>query len=201
VIIENLFPTAVSFFDLGRSFTDAEMSCVKNQPLKDNTGNKSSINTKLLNAPELTNIAEFVNKAVAEYVATVYLPANDIEVYIKQSWGNVTNPGQYHHKHSHPNSFLSGVLYFHAEKNIDKITFFKNELAQLKLKTNNWNLFNSESWYFPVETGKLVLFPSTLQHMVTTTESKEPRISLAFNTFLRGDLGDEHDLTRLILEK
>ena len=82
MIIENLFPTAVSFFDLGRSFTDAEMSCVKNQPLKDNTGNKSSINTKLLNAPELTNIAEFVNKAVAEYVATVYLPANDIEVYI-----------------------------------------------------------------------------------------------------------------------
>lgn len=201
MIIENLFPTAVSFFDLGRSFTDAEMSFVKNQPLKANTGNKSSINTKLLSAPELAGVAEFVNKAVTEYVAAIYRPANDIEVYITQSWGNVTNPGQYHHKHSHPNSFLSGVLYFHAEKNIDKITFFKNELTQLKLKTNDWNLFNSESWYFPVETGKLVLFPSTLQHMVTTTESKEPRISLAFNTFLRGDLGDEDDLTRLILEK
>lgn len=201
MIIENLFPTAVSFFNLGRNFTEEELAFVSGAALKPNTGNRSSVNTKLLDAPELADVNAFVLRSTQEYLRAVYSPANNIELYVTQSWSNVTKPGEYHHKHKHPNSFLSGVIYFHAEKDVDKITFFKNEASNFKLKADSWNAYNSESWYFPVETGKLVIFPSTLEHMVTTTESKEPRISLAFNTFLRGDLGDEDDLTRLILEK
>lgn len=201
MIIENLFPTPVSFFDLNRPFTSEEISFVKGLELKENTGNKSSINTKILNTPELSQLNSFVNQCIQEYLHAVYSPANDIELYVTQSWANVTKTGQYHHKHKHPNSFISGVIYLHAEKNVDRITFFKDNQSQFRLKTDNWNFYNSESWYFPVETGKLVIFPSTLEHMVTTTMSQEDRISIAFNTFLRGDLGDEEELTRLILEK
>lgn len=200
MIIENLFPTAISFFDLGRNFTEEELAFVKGLELKENTGNKSSVNTKVLNAPELANINGFINRSVQEYFQTIYNPATDIEVYTTQSWSNVTNPGEYHHKHRHHNSFISGVLYFQVEKDVDKITFFKPDASNFWLKTKAWNLHNSEAWYYPIETGKLVIFPSTLEHMVTITESKSPRISLAFNTFLRGDIGDEDNLTRLILE-
>jgi uncharacterized protein (TIGR02466 family) len=201
MIIENLFPTAVSFFDLNRPFTEEELSFVKELPLRSNAGNRSSEDSKILNSPQLADINVFINSAVQKYLAAVYAPADSVGLYVTQSWLNVTNSGEFHHKHRHPNSFLSGVFYFNAEKDVDKITFFKTEQAQLRIRTEVWNPYNSESWYFPVETGKLVLFPSTLEHMVTKTESKEPRISLAFNTFLRGELGDQADLTHLILEK
>lgn len=200
MIIENIFPTPVSFFDFGRDFTETEMSFIKATPLKANTGNKSSVNTKMLDAPELADIKDFINRSVQEYFHTIYSPANDIQLYTTQSWLNVTQPGEYHHKHRHHNSFVSGVLYIHAEKDIDKITFFKPDASNFWVKNGAWNVYNSESWYFPVKTGELVIFPSTLEHMVTITESQDPRISLAFNTFFRGDMGDEDNLTRLILE-
>jgi hypothetical protein len=45
----------------------------------------------------------------------------------------------------------------------------------------------------------LILFPSSLTHMVQTVESEQTRISLAFNTFPVGHVGDEMDLTGLSL--
>ena len=50
-----------------------------------------------------------------------------------------------------------------------------------------------------VESGDLVLFPSSFQHEVPQTTSKETRISIAFNTFIRGYLGDETSSTALYL--
>ena len=52
---------------------------------------------------------------------------------------------------------------------------------------------------FSVGTCDLVLFPSSLAHMVEQTESQDTRISLSFNTFLKGLIGDEPTLTALHL--
>lgn len=201
MIIENLFPIPVSFSSLGRSFTEEEISFARGLPMRACTGNNTSINTNVLKEPELASINEFISGAIKKHFETVQVPSNNVELYVTQSWINVTKTGEYHHKHWHPNSFLSGVFYFNAEKDVDRITFFRNQVSQLRIETEDWNIYNSDSWYFPVETGQLVMFPSMLEHMVTKTISKEPRISLAFNTFLRGDLGIATDLTHLILEK
>ena len=34
------------------------------------------------------------------------------EIYITQSWIINSNPNQYHPKHKHPNSVISGVMFF-----------------------------------------------------------------------------------------
>ena len=47
----------------------------------------------------------------------------NIKIYITQSWLNYTNFKQYHHAHSHNNSFVSGVFYLKADKNFDFISF------------------------------------------------------------------------------
>jgi len=60
-------------------------------------------------------------------------------------------------------------------------------------------LYNSESWWFEVGTGDLLLFPSSLTHMVETVQEDE-RISLSFNTFPVGYVGDESSLTALHLK-
>ncbi len=70
---------------------------------------------------------------------------------------------------------------------------------QIKLPTENFNLFNSESWWFEVATGDLMLFPSSLTHMVETVKSDKTRISISFNTFPKGYVGEDLDLTGLHL--
>ena len=57
---------------------------------------------------------------------------------------------------------------------------------------------NSESWWFEVNEGDVIMFPSSLTHMVQTVDGEE-RISIAFNTFLKGTVGDTNDLTELML--
>jgi hypothetical protein len=46
----------------------------------------------------------------------------------------------------------------------------------------------------------LILFPSSLTHMVPTIQGEQTRISLSFNTFPVGTVGEEMDLTGLKLE-
>jgi uncharacterized protein (TIGR02466 family) len=129
----------------------------------------------------------------------VEMPKNDIRAKITQSWINYTEKGEYHHKHRHPNSYLSGVLYINAKKPNDKIYFYKEGYRQFKFGIKEFNPFNSESWFFEVESLDIVIFPSHLEHMVVTAENNETRVSLSFNTFLSGNIGNSADLTELIL--
>ena len=45
----------------------------------------------------------------------------------------------------------------------------------------------------------LVIFPSSLMHNVPTVKSDQVRISLAFNTFVKGVLGKDDQLSRVNL--
>ena len=50
-----------------------------------------------------------------------------------------------------------------------------------------------------LEQDQLFLFPSGLQHFVEPNSSPLPRHSIAFNTFIRGKLGDYRDVSELTL--
>ena len=45
----------------------------------------------------------------------------------------------------------------------------------------------------------LILFSSGLQHFVEPNKTAEPRYSIAFNTFIKGKLGDYRDVSELTL--
>lgn len=197
--INHLFPTPVGFFKLDREFTEDEKNYVLNQEKYPNMGNVTSSDRYIFDKPEMGALNTFVNECVKEYFQSVYSPKHEVETYITQSWANYTDPGQYHHKHEHPNSFISGVLYLQAEKESDRIYFYKNGYQQIKVPTENYNLYNSDSWWFEVNTGDVVLFPSHLTHMVETVKGDHTRISIAFNVFLKGYIGDESSLTALHL--
>ena len=146
----------------------------------------------------MANIKTFVESSVTEYLRSVYAPKNEVSLRITQSWLNYCQSGQWHHKHSHPNSFISGVLYIKAARERDRINFYRDGYQQIKLPTDNWNLHNSDSWWFEVGAGDLMLFPSQLPHMVETVQQE--RVSLSFNTFPIGNIGEEETLTALHLE-
>jgi len=174
-----------------------ELAFLKNQKTRANTGNTSSINNVILRSEKLERLKKFIDGKVIEYFNTVYNPKNKLKLKITQSWVNYSEQGQYHHKHAHPNSFVSGVFYVQADKEKDKIHFFQSSYQPIYFVPKEWNIWNSESWWYEVGTGDLILFPSSLTHMVQTINHKQTRISLSFNTYPIGFLGEENTLTGL----
>jgi uncharacterized protein (TIGR02466 family) len=194
--LNSLFPTAVGKFNLGREFTTKELFFIDNQPMYENMGNTTSDNRYVFKDEALASLSAFSESCAEQYLKEVYAPKHHVNLRVTQSWLNYTKEGQFHHKHCHANSFISGVLYIKADSEKDKIHFFRDGHEQIKLSTSQFNPFNSGSWWLPVASGELILFPSSLTHMVETVKGDD-RISLAFNTFPVGDVGEEESLTAL----
>jgi len=199
VITHHLFPTPVSFFNLGRELTDEESDFLLNQEEKPNSGNTTSKERKLLESDKLAELRGFVELSLDKYLKEILSPKQNVGLRITQSWVNYTKPGQFHHKHAHPNSLISGVFYVKANKETDRIYFYKDGYQQIKLPVDQWNLFNSESWWLPIGTGELILFPSHFTHMVEAVKGDNMRVSMSFNTFPTGHIGDDDNLTGLEL--
>jgi len=196
----NLFPKPVGKFDLGRKFTKKELSFLVEQAQRPNEGNTSSSDNFVLEHKEMKKLKEFLQKCVDDFLKLVVNPdMSKVGLRITQSWTNNTTNLQYHHKHAHPNSYLSGVLYVQTTSN-DKITFHDEPYEQLRINPVEWNVYNSSSWWLPAEAGSLFLFKSSLTHSTPPRTDDQTRISLAFNTFPYGDLGHNMELTGLHLK-
>jgi uncharacterized protein (TIGR02466 family) len=201
-IIHSIFPTPIYFSHLEREFTSSELKFVdeiKKNGSHLNYGNNTSLNNYILNEKPFFNIKKELNLRIKEYFDKIICSSNGITPYITQSWLNYTDKDQYHHKHSHPNSLVSGVLYINSDEKFDKIKFFKSGYDRIALEVKDFNLFNSNSWWFTVKTGDIVLFPSSLTHMVETKEGDNTRISLAFNVFIKGKIGNSISLNEITL--
>tara|TARA_E500000331_G_scaffold314599_1_gene324046 strand:+ start:381 stop:1010 length:630 start_codon:yes stop_codon:yes gene_type:complete len=202
--IQPLFPIPVYITSIDRKFTKKELQFVNEQKkyCVNNTGNFHTKDTYILNRPEFINIKKFIEEVCQSYLDNVICPKKDIKIYVTQSWLNYTEQNQFHHEHSHDNSFASGVLYFDSDKDTDSIKFLNpNSHRQIspEIDETKYNLWNSNSWFFSVETGQVVMFPSSTIHKVDIKKNSNVRISLAFNTFLKGKIGSNIDLTELIL--
>jgi uncharacterized protein (TIGR02466 family) len=199
MVINNLFPTPVAGFELGRDLSEVERSYLLNLETRKNPGNNISVDNYIFNKPELYFLTEFLNNSLQTYFNTIYAPKDDADLCITQSWVNYTKPGQYHHKHQHPNSLVSGVFYIQTSKETDKLHFLKENYQQIRITPKDFNLYNSQTWWLAATTGMLYLFPSSLMHMVEQVTGEDTRISLSFNTFPKGIIGEEKSLTGLKL--
>jgi uncharacterized protein (TIGR02466 family) len=195
--IELIFPTPVMFNTLDRKLTKKELNFVdfhSNHVYK-NSGNVTSNNNYILHEPEMKKLHDYLLENVKVYIDKIVKPKHKVKPFITQSWLNYTKKGEFHHKHEHPNSFLSGVFYVNADQIQDKITFHRFGYKQIQLATENYDILNADSWWFNIKTNDVVIFPSSLTHHVDNVTADKTRISLAFNTFIKGTLGDKQSLT------
>jgi uncharacterized protein (TIGR02466 family) len=197
--IMDLFPTPLYISNIDAPLINQQKDYLLNLPKVRNTGNLRSESGYIFEHSLFAELKKTINRHIKEYINIVY-PNTNIDVYITQSWANYTEPNQYHHKHSHPNSFISGVFYVNAIKNEDMIMFHKDLSAIFQINHNQPNNYNSADVAILVESGDLILFPSNFTHDVPPTISKETRISISFNTFIKGNLGDETSSTALYLK-
>ena len=200
--IDSLFPTPVysvirdSELNLEES---EEIKSIIEEGMRRNAGNENSINSYIFET-KLKKIKEFCEQQIKKYVEIIISPSQELEFYITESWINVTKPGEFHHVHYHPNSIISGVFYVNTVPE-DQINFIDPNYkikGRLEFGQKEYNLWNSAQWWVPVVNNQLTLFPSWLEHEVKRVLGVEDRISISFNTFVRGNLGD-NQLNDLIL--
>lgn len=199
-IIRSIFSTALYITEIGRQFSKQENNyfCQNPNNLLINYGNRNTKNRYVLNTKTLKSLKQTLETYLNNYFTDVLKIKNTATPYITQSWLNYTNKGEFHHEHSHPNSYLSGVLYINTTEN-DCITFHKQEYEQIQLGIKEYNTFNSSTWRVPVREGMIIIFPSNLKHSVDKIKEDKTRISLSFNSFIKGTLGDQKNLTELKL--
>lgn len=196
--IEKLFPIALYIDKLNFKLNKKQSKYAETCQRKLNTFNLSSQNSYVLELPLFKNLKKQIEQKVAFYLLSIDFAPENIEFFITQSWFNYTKKNQSHHEHEHPNSYLSGVYYINADKNLDSIIFIsKKYTGQISLPATDYNDFNAKSYKLPVSTDDFILFPSSTTHKVDTKKGKNERLSLAFNVFIKGDLGDENELWKL----
>ncbi len=200
--IESLFPTPVFFDTFYRALTTEEISFAKNVALRKNVQNSSSTETYVLKQPLFNELGKWIEQRAKEYFHNIFQPSGTVDLYITQSWINHSQIGEEHHVHAHPNSIISGVFYIDADPAVDKITFLKTITKDIDIIPKDYNMFNSNTWYYSVGTNMLVIFPSTLKHTVEKvlpSNLRQTRISLSFNTFIKGHINPGIELSELIL--
>ena len=161
--------------------------------------NRQSEDTFVLDRPELANVRAFIEAKLHEYVTKIF--ASTDKLVITQSWLNKSKKGESHHEHVHPNSMVSGVWYPAIHEQLPPIQFRSRGQRDVALQTTKYNTFNSATFMLPMKAGEMIIFPSNLSHSVPANQSDEERISLAFNTWPKGNMGDERSLTYLPLDR
>lgn len=194
--LQVLFPTPVGIVDFKKELSSKEKDFLMALESRPNMGNQVSVEDEVLKNPIMEDLYVRIQMATMEYFKVTASPEEDIKLEITQSWVNYSKPGQYHHKHSHQNSFISGVFYIQTNTE-DKIYFYRDFYQQLQVKPSEYNKWNSDSWWFEAVPNRLILFPSSLTHMVPTIKGDKIRASLSFNTFPIGLLGGKKDMTQL----
>ena len=109
-------------------------------------------------------------------------------------WINISKPGDYNIKHIHPTNNLSGVLWIKCKpENSGDIVFDSPSAFESFLENKSYNddfkkSFNiDDSYYFYPTEGRMIVFPSHLQHHVQENKSNEDRISVSFNIRLSNE--------------
>ena len=202
MIINHLFPEPVCFSKLERSLTKQELKTIDKykKETKNNQGNTITTPNYILENKALKNLKKDLHKKVIDYFNEVVCTSNSIIPYITQSWLTYTETDQFHHRHEHSNSYVSGVFYVSADKEVDRIRFYKTAHEEIQLAVSKYNLFNSTTWQYPVQTGDVLLFPPYLTHGVEKKKGTNLRITLSFNVFFKGTIGRNEELSELVIK-
>tara|TARA_R100000008_G_scaffold55854_2_gene34300 strand:+ start:1522 stop:2148 length:627 start_codon:yes stop_codon:yes gene_type:complete len=195
-----LFPTPLLIIPYKESI-DKELAFLKKISYRKQTQNNNfrSDDSYLLDREEMKNIKNFLGESVDKYTKNVLNTKQ--RLVITQCWANRNPKGAKHHEHVHPNSIVSGVMYFQIDKKSPPIQFARERQDGMKLNPIKYNHMNSESFLLGCQPRELILFPSSLKHSVPINEIEEDRISVSFNTFSVDVLGSEESLTHLDIRR
>jgi len=124
-------------------------------------------------------LLEEIKKHCREFL--IRLNYSNLNINVRESWCNIGGEHSFQHYHLHGDSDMSGV-YYHQTSGDDGDIVFRNPSLVNRFHKLTYNIDNAVN-YKP-EVGKILLFPSFLEHAVFHNNTCHKRISLSFNITL-----------------
>ena len=146
----------------------------------------------LLNDKALTSFKKFIIKKAKEYMRNV-LEIKE-EIYLTQSWSTLNTTNAFHEPHIHPNTFISLVYYAQCKEGSLRFHLDTSSIRKcfnFCYTINKFNIYNSQVWELPVQTGDMVLFLGHIRHSSAPNKTQQDRIAVGANFFIKGTLGSK----------
>ena len=120
--------------------------------------------------PVFDSLWSFSADCAGEYLKTLQLKTELFSLNLIKTWLNIIK--EWHTPmHNHADAHLSFVYYVHIPEGVNKPIYFSPQIRQNELfhsiyldNVNEWNIYNSGSWYFEPKEGQLFMFPANLHH-------------------------------------
>ena len=178
-----------------------QIKFIQGLKMVNNMENLISENLYIFEEPELKSIKDAVQEILDIYAREVL--CIEQKLYVTQSWSLTNKTGVGMHGHSHSNSILSGSIYYCELPAPPATMVFTRHVSyqqiELPPEKDKRNIYNSPINRVTPRTNEVLLFSSRLTHLVEPNTSGQPRHSIAFNTFVKGQLGDYRAVTELKL--
>jgi hypothetical protein len=191
MIIEQWCPTFIGYCDYSEhkkieKILVKECLSLSNKIKK---GGEDWISNKTYNTLDTYNILE--NKKFKDLNEWIFNKVIEYSSNLKykdkykcvEGWFNIYNKYDYQEYHDHCHRTFSAVYFLQSDSEKSSKIYFKfNNTGNIMEPTPDpsFKLSCQTVFYNPVP-GRLLVFPSTLKHCVERHESKEKRISLAYN--------------------
>lgn len=165
----------------------------------------NSVDNYILDDPRVADVKRKVMEQLNEFLHGYLDVDPKHEFYMTTSWMNRYQKNHYAQMHYHSNSLISGVLYLTDCEETSDIVFHKDK-SNTNIFTDTVNIDHREDFdhenkrsylYHQREMRvspkpfDLILFPSMTNHSVdVNANTHKTRYTLAFNTWVRGTIGD-----------
>ena len=200
-----LFPTVVREFQCNgyeKENDDLLKLILEKEAISRPTYPKNSRNWQSDSSLHLETEFEWLSKLVTklgkEYIKFMQYKYDDIVCH--GMWANVYRREEDLHRHTHPNSFLSGVYYITDDNSDIKFYDPRTNIRSVIMPEQTENFFNAFVIGIKPIKGMCILFPSWLKHSVIPQPAGF-RVSIAFNLMLEGKIGTHTKKTATKLPK
>jgi len=136
--------------------------------------------TDVFGQPEAEPVCDWINETIVEIYSDVFTNPFAYQMEVSAMWMNKAERGDYTHEHIHPWSVISGIIYL-AGSGGRTVFSRKNPYDNIMGMPISDRFMNREA-YTPMP-GKMILFPSNLEHSVEINDEDTTRYTLSFNTF------------------
>jgi len=197
-----IFPTIIGSFFLEDGMENHYKKIVENNSFKQTSfGGGCQVSLRYDVLDEFKIIKEQIESGFTEFKNSV-LRLEDTQFKMTTSWVTRTPPNCGSQRHSHKNSYYSGVLYLTDHSDQSPILLYNPNDNNTNILTNpakEYTVLNSKTWTIHPEKNKVILFPSYIDHMILRNVSSDDRYSIAFNFFPSGKIGTDDSQIEFVL--
>ena len=137
------------------------------------------------NLPIFKELKDTIIKFASDFHQYMNLKKEYTQI-LDNMWFNINPTGGTNKPHSHPGAVFSGVVYLKTLINSGNINFVNpcrtHDYHFNQDTVEEYNNYTFSGYYHIPQSGKLIMFPASIEHFVDGNTTDEDRISIAFNT-------------------